>query len=82
MDDFLTGVKTPNWFRLGLKLRIPEADMKLIKKDHRDSKDALEKVCEAYLDEVDRPKWGEVVDALYAIEEEELARKLEKKHCC
>ena len=82
MDDFLQYVKTPNWFRLGLKLRIPEADMRMIKKDTRgDSKEALEKICEAYLEDAHEPRWGEVVSALHAIGDKRLARELERSFC-
>lgn len=81
MMDFLKYVKTPKWFLLGLNLGISETDMRMIKSDARDASDALQRICEAYLEGADNPRWRDVVDAFYAIGDKAQARKLEERFC-
>ena len=55
--------------------------MRNIKRDSKDSKDATERMCVAYLEGCSDPTWGEVVGALRDIGDERLARELERRFC-
>ena len=84
MKDLLADVKTPEWYRLGLELTNDENEMRIISKDHGQRvQDALEATFNLWLKKTTdpTPSWQGMVDALRRIEENKLARNVEKMYC-
>ena len=83
LDELMDHVKTTNWFRLGMKLGVETFDLEVIERNKQlDVEGALQAMLRKWLQSSTKdPTWEAVVDALRAINEEELARKLEKKFC-
>ena len=80
LDELMDHVKTTNWFRLGMKLGMETFDLEVIEKDKRsDTAGALAAMLRKWLRTSKDPTWRAVVDALKAINDGQLARKIEKQ---
>ena len=78
----LLSIKTTEWFRLGLELRLEEYDLEIIEKDRRlDASGALRDVLRKWQRQCEDPTWGAVVRALREIGEGREAKRLEDKFC-
>ena len=75
-------MKTTKWLKLGLKLGVDEFDLEVIEKNkHLDAEGALAAMLKKWLEITAEPTWKAVVDALRAIKEMQLAKKVETRFC-
>ena len=75
-------MKTTKWHKLGQKLGVEEFDLDVIEKDNpQNTEGALAAMLKKWLEITKDPTWRVIVDALEAIEENQLAKKLEIQYC-
>ena len=75
-------MKTTKWHQLGSKLGVEKFDLDVIREDNpQNTKGALAAMLKKWLEITEDPMWRAVVDALRAIEEIQLAKKLEIQFC-
>ena len=72
-------MKTTNWYRLGLQLKISDRDLDIIEYDTNRVEDQLRKMFQKWLQICDKPSWALIINALRAIDEILLASEVEHK---
>ena len=73
-------MKTTKWLKLGLKLGVEQFDLDVIENNRQlDAEGALAAVLKKWLEITEEPTWKAVVDALRAIKEMQLAKKVETR---
>ena len=77
LRDLLNSVKTTKWYRLGQELGISSRDLFSI--ETYEFEDQPRMVFQKWLKNCEQPTWGEILDALKAIDEKASVYKLEQK---
>lgn len=84
IEELMDYVNITEWYRFGLELKIDDRTLNTIDADptHFRIPDKRKEVFRIWLDESDdQPTWWAVADALTAIREKRLARKIKEKFC-
>ena len=69
------------WRDLGIELEIPSGKLDAIKDDHGSSKQRLTAMLEWWLSKYPKKGWKDIVDALRAIDKEDVADIVQQKYC-
>ena len=69
-----------DWFGLGVHLRLDVAKLKGIEARNGDTEECKREMLQVWIDTVGESDWLSVVKALRKIEENDLAKKLDKKY--
>ena len=81
LRDLISDVQTTEWYHLGLQLNLDSFKLRQIQVDARQNQEHLTLMFEAWLQVSENPSWQDVVRALKAIGERQLAAKLQHKFC-
>ena len=81
LRDLISDVKTTEWYYLGLQLNLDNFKLDQIQVDARQNQEHLTLMFKAWLHVSENPSWQDVVRALKAIGERQLASKLQQKFC-
>ena len=81
LRDLIANVQTTEWYHLGLQLNLDNFKLDQIQVDARQNQEHLTLMFKAWLHVSENPSWQDVVRALKAIGERQLASKLQQKFC-
>jgi len=81
LRDLLKKVKTTEWYRLGLELKIDIHSLDIIECNENREEDKLKRVFQKWLKVCSKPSWRAIINALRAIHRNRLATELEDNFC-
>ncbi len=79
LRDLLHYVKSTEWYKLGLELKVDVYLLDVIYKSESDNQDQLRRMFQEWLNRTEEPTWEAVVQALTAIGQDMLARRIEEQ---